>query len=196
MIELTIRMEETGMTRINGGRGRALPAVLLACGLAVSACGSRDVQPVNGGPPISPFVAARPDDVQWANALCTTLNPLFAALNPPPSAAAPSAYQNQITLAQQRLDQVQRQMYTVGPPPSTDAGPIVVAIDNRLNQVGQRLSAAAGQFAAPNSADAGASETARAALTSFDRAELKPLLDADLSLANALRYAPACVQQP
>jgi hypothetical protein len=167
---------------------RVLPAVV-ACGLLTSGCATRDVQAVNGGPPSGPVVAARPLDIQWANALCTTLNPLFAALSPPSSPTTP-AYRDQVTKATKALHNADMGMHTVGPPPSPDAQGIISAIDDRLDQVGQSLATAAGQL--KTAGPTGSTAQARAALTSFERNGLKPLLVGDPSLSNALVYAPAC----
>lgn len=175
---------------LRGGVGRVLTAVV-ACGLLAGGCSTGDVQPVHGGPPVSPVVAARPIDIKWTNALCTNLNPLFAALNPPPSSTT-TAYRDQLAKARAALHGADVNMNDVGPPPSTGAQQILTAIDNKLDHVGQQLATAAGQLDAAG--PSGATGQARAALTSFDRDELKPLLNEDPSLANALYYAPACAR--
>ena len=173
------------------GRGvrRALTAAVV-CGLLASGCSTQDVHPVHGGPPVSPVVAARPIDIEWTNALCTNLNPLFAALNAPPSSTA-AAYREQLAKARAALHSADVDMNDVGPPPSAEAQPILEAIEAKLNAVGQQLASAADRLQA--TAPVGATDQARTALTSFNRDDLKPLLNRDLSLANALYYAPACV---
>ncbi len=148
---------------------------------------------MNGGPPVSPIVAATPMDVQWTNAFCSVLNPLFATMTAPPPPATVAEYRAQVAAARAALQQVDVRLHTVGPPPSEDAQKIVVGINDRLAQVDDRLAVAAQQLdtATPS---ASVSDAARGALTSFDRSGMKPLLNSDLSLSNALVYAPACVQ--
>jgi hypothetical protein len=170
--------------------GRVVTAAV-ACGLLASGCSTQDVQPVHGGPPVSPVVAARPIDVEWANALCKNLNPLFAALAPPPSSTA-AGYRDQLAKAREALRGADVDMNDVGPPPSAAAQQILAAIDEKLDKVGQQLATAAGGLEAAG--PSGATDQARAALTSFDRDELKPLLSSDPSLTNALFYAPACAR--
>lgn len=153
-----------------GVRRRVLLAAAVALGALTTGCAT-EVEPVRDGPPVSPVVAARPIDVEWTNRLCTNLDPLFTALAAAPASAGPES--SRLDAAQQAVRAAINGMTAVSTPPSRDAQEILAGIDTRLREVSETLD--------------------RGRLPSFDRSELRELLRADLTLQNALVYAPACV---
>jgi hypothetical protein len=146
---------------------------------------------------VSGAVAPDPRHIQWAQTLCVTLDPVFTAVEPPPGAADLEAYRERLAAARAAVDATTPALTDVGPAPSDEGQTIIERVDERLERLAADLAAAAALLDAVDGADPATTEralsAARAALGSFDRAGLAPLLQPDPAVRNALPYAPACV---
>jgi hypothetical protein len=181
----------------------ALLTFLLGCCLGVAGCGGPPEQPAAPSPPVGPVVSPRPIAVEWANTLCTTLNPVFDALARPAagtnSAAGRQSLLDQVTEAQAALQRANAQLHVVGPAPAKEGMTLIERVDDRLDALARELDVAAAGLRAVDPSDPAAVEeatrTAQHALRSFDRAALEPLLEPDPAVQNALAFAPACTRQ-
>jgi hypothetical protein len=192
-------------TPVPGSAGRrrpgALPAALLAAGLLLVGCSDSEPGPGSSGPPVSGAVAPDQITVEWAGDLCTELNPVFDVLEVPDAPRAPGELVDHLQRVEAALDALRSAktgLTSVGPPPSEEAQVIIERVDQRLEVLDADLEAAAAALRAAVPGDPAAAaeavEAARAALLSFDRSDLGPLLEPDPAVRNALAFAPACEQ--
>jgi hypothetical protein len=192
------------MTAKSTARARsALVAFLLAGGLGMAGCGASPGPPAAPSPPVGPVVSPRPITVEWANTLCTTLNPVFDALTVPTADTAAAASRqsllDQVTAAQAALQRANAQLHVVGPAPAEEGMILIERVDDRLDALARELDAAAAGLRGADPGDPSAADPAireaRQALRSFDRAALEPVLEPDPAVQNALAFAPACTRR-